>query len=62
LLFALVVILTIREPVRGRLDAAPAKPTPHPFLHAMRDLAAMFPPWSWMRLRANQAAPIRIPA
>ena len=62
LLFALVVILTIREPVRGRLDAAPAKPTPHPFRHAMRDLAAMFPPWSWMRLRANQAAPIRIPA
>lgn len=58
LLFALVVILTIREPVRGRLDAAPAKPTPHPFRHAMRDLAAMFPPWSWMRLKANQAAPI----
>ncbi len=53
LLFALIVLLTIREPVRGRLDAVPAKADPHPFRSAMRDLGAMFPPWSWMRLRSQ---------
>jgi MFS family permease len=55
LVFALVVLLTVREPERGRLDAVPAKADPHPFAHAMRDLGAMVPPWSWMHLAAHNA-------
>jgi MFS family permease len=55
LVFALVVLLTVREPERGRLDAVPAKADPHPFAHAMRDLGAMVPPWSWMHLAARGA-------
>ncbi|HEM7839457.1 MFS transporter [Burkholderia multivorans] len=51
LVFALVVLLTIREPARGRLDSAPAAPDPRPFAHAIRDLGAMVPPWSWLHLR-----------
>ena len=52
LLFALIVLLTIKEPVRGRLDAVAAKKDPHPFGSAMRSLGAMIPPWSWMHLKA----------
>ncbi|SKC88027.1 Major Facilitator Superfamily protein [Burkholderia sp. CF099] len=52
MLFALIVLLTIREPVRGRLDAVPARKDPRPFAHALRDLGSMVPPWSWLRLQA----------
>lgn len=55
LVFALVVLLTIKEPVRGRLDAVAPKKDPHPFAHAMHDLGAMVPPWSWLHLRAAGA-------
>jgi MFS family permease len=41
LVFALVVLFTIKEPVRGRLDAVAPRKDPHPFAHAMRDLGAM---------------------
>ncbi|SOE93808.1 Major Facilitator Superfamily protein [Burkholderia sp. D7] len=51
LLFALIVLLTIKEPVRGRLDAVAAKKDPHPFGSAIRSLGAMIPPWSWMHLK-----------
>lgn len=51
LIFALIVLLTIREPARGRLDAVAPRKDPHPFAHAVRDLGAMVPPWSWMTLR-----------
>ncbi|MGA7781749.1 MAG: MFS transporter [Paraburkholderia sp.] len=57
LIFAMIVLLTIREPMRGRLDAVPPKRDPHPFAHALRDLGAMVPPWSWMHLRATAAPP-----
>lgn len=57
ILFALIVLLTIREPMRGRLDAVPPKKDPHPFAHALRDLGAMVPPWSWMHLGKRNAAP-----
>jgi MFS family permease len=52
MLFALIVLLTIREPMRGRLDTVLGKKDPHPFGSALRDLGAMVPPWSWMRLQA----------
>ena len=52
LLFALIVLLTIREPARGRLDAVAPRKDPHPFMHAIRDLGAMVPPWSWLTLRS----------
>jgi MFS family permease len=55
LVFALIVLLTVREPQRGRLDAVPAKADPRPFAHALRDLGAMVPPWSWMHLAALDA-------
>ena len=55
MLFALIVMLTVREPMRGRLDAVPARKDPHPFLHALRDLGSMIPPWSWLRLQALNA-------
>ncbi|WP_051481589.1 MFS transporter [Paraburkholderia nodosa] len=57
IVLALVVLLTVREPQRGRLDTVPAKADPHPFAHAMRDLGAMVPPWSWMHLAALNAPP-----
>ncbi|MGF7135265.1 MFS family permease [Paraburkholderia sp. EB58] len=57
LIFAMIVLLTIREPMRGRLDAVAPKRDPHPFAHALRDLGAMVPPWSWMHLRATAAPP-----
>lgn len=56
LVFALIVLLTIREPVRGRLDAVAAKKDPHPFASAVRSLGAMVPPWSWMHLRTLGAS------
>jgi hypothetical protein len=49
-------LLTIKEPVRGRLDAVAAKKDPHPFGSAMRSLGAMVPPWSWMHLKALGAS------
>jgi MFS family permease len=57
ILFALIVLLTIREPMRGRLDAVPPKKDPHPFAHALRDLGSMVPPWSWMHLATRNAPP-----
>jgi MFS family permease len=56
LLFALIVMLTVKEPVRGQLDAVVAKKDPHPFASAMRSLGAMIPPWSWMHLKALGAS------
>ncbi|WP_322057033.1 MFS transporter [Paraburkholderia sp. J63] len=57
ILLAIVVLLTVREPQRGRLDTVPARPDPHPFANAMRDLGAMVPPWSWIHLAARRAPP-----
>ncbi|WP_421793713.1 MFS transporter [Hydrocarboniphaga effusa] len=55
LVLALLVLLTVREPVRGRLESRPQANDPAPFRSALRELGAMFPPWNFARLRAMQA-------
>jgi len=50
LLLALLILLTIREPVRGRLEAvAPGNDTT-PFRSALRELSAMVPPFNLIRM------------
>ncbi|CAB5300929.1 major facilitator transporter [Burkholderia multivorans] len=50
IIFALVVLLTIREPRRGRLEDALPRTEPRPFARAVRELGAMVPPWNWMHM------------
>lgn len=57
LLLAAVVALTIREPVRGRLEIRGGQSevghtSENPFLESLRELGSMVPPWSLLRLRA----------
>ena len=56
LLLALLVRITIREPIRGALDGV-KKPfvDPHPFRSVIRETATMFPPWSFFKLRSAGA-------
>ncbi|CAB5282069.1 major facilitator transporter [Burkholderia multivorans] len=54
--FALIVLLTIREPARGRLENIAVRPEEKSFIKALRDLGAMVPPWSWLRLQALDAS------
>jgi MFS family permease len=49
---ALLVHLTIREPVRGGLSGTPRPDSPHPFRDVLSEVATMFPPWSLFQLRA----------
>lgn len=46
-LLALLVLLTVREPVRGALEGRPTPGAPHPVRDALREAASMFPPWSF---------------
>lgn len=50
LLLALLLILTVREPVRGAIDGLTSPSEPRPFRAAGREFAAMFPPFSMMNL------------
>ncbi len=43
LLLALIVWLTVREPVRGAIDGQPQPGTPHPFRSMFREMANLFP-------------------
>ena len=46
---ALLILLTIKEPVRGRLEFVEAE-DPAPFKSALRELGTMIPPWNLIRL------------
>ncbi len=53
LLLAVMMILTVREPVRGEIDGMPTPGDPNPVRSVMREFAAMLPPWNWRGLAAN---------
>jgi MFS family permease len=58
-LLAAILLLTVREPVRGAIDGQPHLDDPHPFRAALGVLAAMLPPFaliSLWRSRASRAA------
>ena len=58
LILALLVILTVREPVRGAIDGHPHPGDPHPFRAALGELGMLFPPFSLRalsRLGASRA-------
>jgi MFS family permease len=55
LFLALLMLLTVREPVRGEIDGLPAPGDPHPFRSVMREFSAMLPPWNWRGLKADAA-------
>ena len=54
-LLALLVVTTVREPVRGAIDGHPQPGDPHPFRAAARELATLFPPFSLWSLRRDGA-------
>lgn len=58
-LLAVLALLTVREPVRGAIDGRPHGGDPHPFRAMMRELAAIVPPFTLMRLR-SLGAPRRL--
>ncbi len=47
LLLALLLLTTVKEPVRGEIDGLPTPGDPRPARSVMREFAAMLPPWSW---------------
>jgi MFS family permease len=53
LFLALLLILTVREPVRGEIDGLPTPGNPNPVRSVMREFAAMLPPWNWLGLAKN---------
>jgi MFS family permease len=55
LLLALIVFLTVREPVRGAMDGNVQPADPHPFRAARAELGTLFPPFSIMALRRLDA-------
>ncbi|GGE94952.1 MFS transporter [Sphingomonas prati] len=60
LLLALLVVTTVREPVRGAIDGHPHPGDPHPFRAAFRELGTLFPPFSILTLRRLGARPAAI--
>lgn len=50
LLLALLIRLTVREPVRGAIDGHPSPVDPRPFRSVAQEFAAMFPPFSMIGL------------
>lgn len=56
LILALLVLTTIREPVRGAMDGIPSPAVaPRPFRAVGRELAAMFPPFSMMTIARSRS-------
>jgi MFS family permease len=47
LFLALLLILTVREPVRGEIDGLPTPGHPKPFQAVLDEFKAMLPPWNW---------------
>lgn len=64
ILLAVLMILTVREPVRGEIDGLPTPGDPHPIRSVMQEFAAMLPPWNWIQMRksgpATRAVPINL--
>ncbi len=56
IVLAILVALTVREPVRGAIDGVPQPGDPHPFRAALRELGTLFPPFSLLALRRLGAA------
>ncbi len=50
---AILMLVTVKEPVRGAIDNLPTRGDPQPFRAVMREFAAMLPPWNWRGLRTN---------
>ena len=46
IVLGLLVLLTVREPVRGALDGNPHPGDPDPFRNVLTEARMMFPPWS----------------
>lgn len=55
LLLAVLLFLTVREPVRGAIDGIATPGEPRPFRAAGREFAAMFPPFSMIGLARSGA-------
>jgi MFS family permease len=53
ILLAVLMILTVREPVRGEIDGLPTPGDPNPVRSVMREFGAMLPPWNWRGFAAN---------
>ncbi len=51
IVLAILMILTVKEPVRGEIDGLPTPGDPHPVRSVMREFGAMLPPWNWRGLR-----------
>ena len=51
LLYALFILLTVKEPRRGLLDGQPYEVSKRPWIGMLREAATMFPPWSFLGLR-----------
>lgn len=55
LLLALVIVATVREPVRGARDGHPHPGSAHPFRDAARELGVLLPPFSLFTLYRQRA-------
>ncbi|WP_380878293.1 hypothetical protein ACFB49_16410 [Sphingomonas sp. DBB INV C78] len=55
LILALLVVMTVREPVRGAIDGHPHPGDPHPFRATFAEMATMFPPFSLLSLKRHNA-------
>ena len=64
ILLAILMIFTVKEPVRGEIDGLPTPGDPHPVRSVMREFGAMLPPWNWRGLKhlsgSNRATMINI--
>lgn len=59
LLLALLLLFTVREPVRGAIDGLSSPSDPAPFRSVGREFGAMFPPFSMMGLaRSSSRKPL----
>jgi MFS family permease len=47
IVLAILMILTVREPVRGEIDGLPTPGDPNPVKSVMAEFGAMLPPWNW---------------
>ncbi len=50
ILLAVLILTTVREPVRGELEGQPHPGNPRPFRSALAEAGMMFPPWSVLHI------------
>ncbi len=53
ILLALLMLFTVKEPVRGAIDGLPTPGDPHAFKSVLKEFGAMLPPWNWRGFRAG---------